>query len=57
MQRPQNKKQLQKQLADKLFATEIQEAQLLAEGVWTEKMYDSTKARIVLTMMVALVYG
>ena len=45
----QNKKQLQ-ELADKLFATEIQEAQLLVEGVWTEKMYDSTRGRILLAM-------
>ena len=45
----QNKKQLQ-ELADKLFATEVQEAQLLVEGVWTEKMHDATKGRIVVAM-------
>ena len=45
----QNKKQLP-ELADKIFAMEVQEAQLLVEGVWTEKMYDSTKGRIVIAM-------
>ena len=45
----QNTKQLQ-ELADTIFAMEVQEVQLLVEGVWKEKMYDSTKGRIVIAM-------